>query len=311
MNRFKNILAVCTDAVGCDDVIEQASALALANEARLTLISFGSADPSWREEQTKRLRRFASTIEHAGVREVETRLVGGSPSESIVREVTKNWHDLVIMSREIGDTWSGALFGRTTRKMMKNCPCPVWFLRPGQSVPFKRVLAVVDPCLDGNEDRDLNIKILEIALSLATTHGAALHIVHAWEVDGKDYDTVRSEMRPKNREKLLRKHSDKRQSAISSLLDSIKDDDLDYEIHLPRATPLRAYSDTASDLSIDVMVMSAGDMSNLSLLMGGTLANALLDSVSCSLLTITPDAVAKPVLFDSDTAFDAGREAAV
>ena len=310
MNRFKNILAICSDSLGCDDVIEQASALARANGAKLSLISFERAASSWRKEQIKRLRRIASTIDHAGGLEVETRLVGGVPSESIVREVSKHRHDLVIMSREIEDTWSGSLFGGTARKIMKSCPCPVWFLSPGQNVPFKRVLAVVDPCLDGNEDRALNIKILEIASALATAHGAALHIVHAWEVDGKDYDTVHSEIRPQNRESLLRKHADKRQNGIFDLLDSVQGDDFDFEIHLPRAAPLRAYSDIAADLSIDVMVMRAGNMSNLSFLLGGTLAETLLNSVSCSLLTVTPDRAETSTVFDRKTAFGAARQAA-
>ena len=38
MNRFKNILAVYNDAVGDDDALAQATALAKRNDARLTVI---------------------------------------------------------------------------------------------------------------------------------------------------------------------------------------------------------------------------------------------------------------------------------
>jgi len=311
MNRFKNILAVCSDTIGCDDVIEQASALALINQAKLKLIAFESATLSWREEQHKRLRRYASAVETPGALEVETQLVNGPPSMSIVREVIENRHDLVIISRDFGDTWSNALFGGTARKMMQRCPCPVWFLSPGQQVPFKNVLAVVDPCLEGDGGRDLNVKILEMATSLATGHDAVLNIVHAWEVDGHDYDTITSEMQPDHRQRLIEEHAGKRHSAISDLLDTVKSDDLDFEIHLPRDTPLRAYRSIASDLSIDVVVIAADDMSNLSFLLGGSLAETLMTSVSCSLLAVTPDDFTKSRIHGDYAAADQGRKVAM
>ena len=297
MNRFKNILAVCSDALGGDDVIGQASALAVANGARLTLVSISREreTSNWRDEQLKRLRRTASAIESEGLRDVQIRVLTGSPAVSLVQEVVAHGHDIVIMCRDIDDSLGDLLVGGTASRMMRNCPCPVWLLRPGQQVPFGRVLAVVDPCLADVVDRDLDTKILEIAASLATTHGAVLHVANVWEVDGPDYDTMRSEMRPKDREELIARHEKRRLAAMAELLEPFKGGGLKSQIHLPRSTPHSAIRDLTTDLSIDVMVMRADDVSHLSFLLGGSLAEGLLKSVPCSLLAVTPDGFVKPL----------------
>ena len=118
-------------------------------------------------------------------------------------------------------------------------------------------------------------------------------------------------MRPDHRQKLIEEHADKRHTAISGLLDTVKSDDLAFEIHLPRDTPLRAYRNIASDLSIDVVVIGADDVSNLSFLLGGSLAETLMNSVSCSLLAVTPDDLADSRLCGDYVASDPGRKVAV
>jgi nucleotide-binding universal stress UspA family protein len=315
MNRFKNILAVCSDTLGGDDVIGQASALASANGARLTLVSMsrGWEPPAWRDEQLKRLRRIASAIEADGVADVAIRVLDGTPAVAIVGEVIDRGHDIVIMCRDIDDSLGDRLVGGTASRMLRNCPVPVWLLSPGLKVPYKRILAVVDN-RDGATDaesRGLDIKILEIASSLAAVHGAELHIANPWEVEGLDYDTMRSEMRPKDREALVARHKGKRLVALGELLNSISGRGIDYQIHMPRLPAFRAISDLTSELSIDVMVLKADDVSHLSFLFGGSLAEGLLKSVACSTLAISPDGLAGSYALQAPAPSEVSRRVAV
>lgn len=55
------------------------------------------------------------------------------------------------------------------------------------------------PSSDSAEADGLNIKILDLATSLARSNKSELHIVHAWELTGKDFDTICSEMTEKDR----------------------------------------------------------------------------------------------------------------
>lgn len=291
MNRFKNILAVWTDSLGSDDVVEQATALSLANDARLTLAADCGRRGAlpWQRELNKRLRRIASAVESSTQREIETRVISGTPSETVVREVADNDYDLVIMSSDTGETLGGSLLGGTKRRLMKHCPCPVWFVNPGQQVPYKRVLAVVDPCLNDGDDRALNMKITEIAASLTTDHGAELHLVNAWEVDGPDQGKVRSELWPEDRETLINKHLTRRRRAIDEFLRPVKGSGLSYEIHLPRTLSSLAIHELVTGFEIDVIVMKADEGYSLPFLPGGTMAETLLDSFPCSVLSIARD----------------------
>lgn len=300
MNRFKNILAVYSDSLGCDDVIGQAGALALANDARLTLV-FDARDrdtPVWRMEMHKRLRRVASMIERTGVQTVETRVINGAPAASIVREVIEREHDLVIMSSKIGDTFGSSLLGGTLRRMMRHCSCPVWFLAPGQKVPFASVLAVVDPCATESRNRALNRKVMEMSSSLARSHDATLHLVHAWDLEGAELDTVRTELWPEDRQKLIEIHESRRHSAMEQLVSSLPAGDLEYEIHLPRRSQSLAIRDLATDLAIDVLVMRADDVTSVPFLPIESAAETLMNAVPCSLMSVTPDGFAKPMAFE-------------
>lgn len=311
MNRFKNILAVWTDTVGSDDVIEQATALAAINGAGLTLAAHCGrrGAPRWQEELHKRLRRIAATIETSEEREIETRVVGGSPSAAIIREVEANDYDLVIMSSEIGEPLGGSLLGSTKRRLMKQCPCPVWFLGQGQQVPYKRVLAVVDPCLARGDDRSLNMKIMEIAASLAVGHGAELHLVHAWEVDGPDQERNRSELWPEDRERLIEEHLIRRRRAIDSILRSVDGPKPSCRIHLPRTLPSLAIRELATSLGIDLIVMRADGGYSLPFLPGGTMVETLLDYLPCSVLSVTPDGSSGQAPFAGRSGAGSRREA--
>lgn len=291
MKRFKNILVVCSDSLGSDDVIEQATALASANDAKLTLAADAGKRGTrrWKEEMHKRLRRIASAIEPTVGREIEIRVIDGAPSESIVREVDNNGHDLVITSSETGESMAGSLIGGGRRRLMKHCRCPVWFLTPGQTVPYKRVLAVVDPCLSDGKNLSLYKKVLEIAVSLSVSHGAELHLLHAWEVDGPDYERNRSELWPEDRKRLIEKHVARRRAAIDEFIHSVAGPKPSYKIHLSRKLLSPAIRERATDVGIDVVVMRADDGYNLPFLLGGSMAETMLNSLPCSVLSVTPD----------------------
>jgi nucleotide-binding universal stress UspA family protein len=77
-------------------------------------------------------------------------------------------------------TLKGILFGSRTMHLMRKCPCPVWAIKPVKRKKYARILAAVDSSSFNDETNALNIKIMELATSLAELEESELHVVHCW-----------------------------------------------------------------------------------------------------------------------------------
>ena len=175
MRRFKNILAVYGDNIGSDDVFCQAVALARANGARLTLIDVMPeryATSITLFERRKRLERMVPAMEKEGVKDVAVVALAGAPFLAIIQQVLRAGHDLVIASADGGNSLRSVYFGSTATHLMRKCPCPVWIVKPGQSTHYARILACVDPKPDVEDGMEMDTKIAELAMSLATSNDA-------------------------------------------------------------------------------------------------------------------------------------------
>lgn len=298
MNRFRNILAVYNDAPGADDVLVQAVALARANGARLTVVdTHENPKSAWLvEEARRRLRRIIPWITQEGVSEVTTDVLVGTPYVEIIRRVLCEEHDLVIVSVEGGTAFKDVFLGSTATNLLLKCPSAVWLLKPGQSIPCSNIVAALNPRPDESRNDDINVKILELATTVAQGEDARLHLVHFWEVEGEDGEIVRSELAPEPRKQLLDKHKTARQRTLSALLARCATRQLQHEIHLPRGRPRLHMSDLATRLAADVIVMGTASRVGLSRLLMGNFAETVLGGVRCSVLAVKPDEFSTPVV---------------
>lgn len=296
MKRFRNILVVHDDGIGADDALSQASALARANEAKLTIASVA---PSGRQaalvktETAKRLNRLADGLRLEGVGSVDCAVLEGVAFAAIIAQVAQGRHDIVIIGEGPDLALRSMLFAGTAANLVRKCPCPVWVLKPGQSVPYAKILAAVDP-LAGLGENSLDRKIMDLATSLARRDAAALHIVHAWDVDGKDADSVRSEIRPDDRRRILERHEERHRAAVDALLSRYPMAQIDYRVHLPRDLGERAIGHMVEREGIDLIVMGTVARAGIAGLLIGNAVERILDSVDCGVLAVKPDSFRVP-----------------
>lgn len=298
MKRFKKILVVYDDDVGGDDTLGQGVALARANGARLTIVKALRESQSFAgriDESEKRLQRVTAGIKHVGVASVAAKVLVGVPFLEIIREVLREDHDLVIASAEGGRVIKDLFFGSTATHLMRKSPCPVWIVKPGQSKPYSQILAAIDPRPDGPSYDPLNATILDLASSLATAHGALLHVMHAWDAEGNDLETLKSELPASTREALLLKHEIRHRDMVFSLLAGQPLSQLRYEVHLPRDLPHRAIVNLVEKRKIDLILMGTVNTVGIPGFFIGSAAEAVLSNVRCGVLTVKPDAFVSPV----------------
>jgi len=292
MNRFKNILVVYNDVPGADDALTQATTLAVANRARLTLIDgmpVGQRTPEMISEAEKRLRRTLRSLRSEGVEEAECVVLPEDGHDAVIRHVRENGHDMVIASSAAAASLPNALFGTLATALTRRCPCPVWIVKPGQSQAYRRILAAVDLAPGAANPDPLSAKIVEMAGSLAASHHAKLHILHSWDVTGRDADTLYSEIPDTTRERLIDAHGSARRAALESLLDRHNTGSANPILHLPRGVPEQTIREAASSLDIDVIIMGTQSRSSLFGLLFGNTTEFILSAARCGVLTVKPD----------------------
>lgn len=282
MRRFKNILAIYDDSVGADDVFSQSVALARANNAQLTLVDVvlpHQATQALLQERRKLLERISIAVKAEGVRQVETRVLHGTPFLEITRQVLRAGHDLVIAGAEGGSMLRQVFFGSTATHLMRKAPCPVWIVKPGQSASYRRILACIDPRSDATYSNAMNHSIMRLATSLAKDEFADLHILHAWEVEGKDRDTISSEIRDCTRQEILARHESEDKARVEELLADHDLGGLEYHVHLPRAAPEKAIVEFVERELVDLIIMGTVRRGGIPGLIIGSSAETVLSAV--------------------------------
>ncbi|NOX40882.1 MAG: universal stress protein [Alphaproteobacteria bacterium] len=298
MKRFTNILVVFNDAIGAEDALEQAASLARDNGARLTItvvLRGGDASPQHVEEVEKRLQRLCLGVQHAGVSDVRWRVLTGTAFIEIIRQVIRAEHDLVFACAQPDGVLKQVFFGSTATHLVRKCPCPVWIVKPGQPVPYRNILVAIDPQIATSKDQ-INTLIMDLATSLALHDHSVLHIMHAWNVDGTDLDSMRSEIATQQREAILKHHHDKHLLAVNNLVGRYVMSEIDHRIHLPRGRPEQAIYQLVQQEKIDLILMGSVARVGIPGFFIGNTAETVLGSERCSILTVKPNGFETPVL---------------
>jgi len=300
VKRFKNILVVFNDVVGNDDTLAQASALARRNNAHLTVVEVLANAPlpsTAIAEREKQLRRLTASFRQEGVT-LDTAVLAGTPFLEIIRRVLQEKHDLVMMAAEGEEGYRNLFFGSTTLHLMRKCPCPVWVTKPGTTNNYARIMAAIAPDSDDDGEGELNVKIMDLATSLAHLNKSELFIAQAWEVMGKDSDTLHSETTSEIRSRIYHKHELQHREPLERLLERYELNDLDHRIHLVRGPPDFILPQLADTINSDLIVMGTICRTGVPGFFIGNTAESILRQVRCAVLTVKPEGFVTPVTLE-------------
>ena len=295
MQRFKNILVHLNYSVGDDDTLAQAVALARKNNAKLTIVEVfeclatSSAEISEREKQ---LQRLATSFFSDGVT-INSIVAVGTPFLEIIRLVLKDDYDLVMMTAEGKAGYTQLFFGSTSLHLLRKCPCPVWVTKPETHSSYTRLMAAV--ALESDDDCELDSNIMSLATSLTRLHQGELHIANAWEVTGKDLDTLKSEFTDKMKDRILTTHEGVYQKRADKILTKFNVDDIESHVQLMRGKPEYELPKFSNTSQIDLIVMGTIGRTGIPGFFIGNSAELILRQVKCSVLVVKPEGFVTPV----------------
>lgn len=300
MKRFKNILVVLNKVVGDDDTLAQAANLAKRNNAQLTLaevVTDLNLPDKVIAEKGKILRRLAKSFQNDGIK-IDTIELRGTPFLEIIRQVLRKSHDLVMMTAEGEAGYRSLFFGSTTLHLMRKCPCSVWVTEPEGHNNYARIMAAIEPNLDDAGENALNIKIMELASSLADLNKSELHVVQAWEVKGQDDETLSSETTEELRARIYHKHELTYRKSLKRFLERYDLKTINHQVHLLRGSPEYILPQFADENEIDLIVMGTICRTGIPGFFIGNTAELVLHQVNSSVLTVKPEGFITPVTLD-------------
>lgn len=302
MQRFTNIL-FCP--LGDDDnptLARRVIDLAARNNAKVTL--FGVIDEPTLLERAFHSDQYVDAIQEAerkaasaklaecaptaGLVPTDSKIAVGSAALSIIERVLINHHDLVVVTSD-EDKEDHA----TIKRLLRKCPCPVWLIRP-TGARTQRVLAAVNP---DPAEFELNRTILELASSMVALYGGELHVVHAWELYGEA--TMRSSAfihTPiEEMESLLESEESSHRKALDVLLAESGLESHPWEKHLHKGPPTEIVRGLVAKHGINLLVMGTVARTGVAGLIMGNTAEAVLNSVRCSVIATKPPGFVSPV----------------
>ena len=322
MNRFRRLLCIVDSQRPADTVLKRAVSLAQNNQASLTVayvasrviagIGMPEGGPISADLQEAVIADSQQQLENLvtpfrsqiAIRAV---VLVGTPFLEIIREVLRNGHDLVVKAPEDPD-WLERLLGSDDMHLLRKCPCPVWLVKRSQSKSYRRILAAVDIDADHPDPElairhKLNVKILELAFSLALSDFAELHVAHAWQAVGE------SAMRgaflgwPEAEildyvEQVRKDHDEGLDELLNDVNHTHGNDAVQFlspTKHLIKGQPQKEIPALAKNLAADLVVMGTVARTGIPGFFIGNSAEAILEQMECSVLAVKPEGFITPV----------------
>jgi universal stress protein E len=207
--------------------------------------------------------------------------------EAIVRQVRKTRPDLLIADSHREGKLARLVLANTDWQLMRECPCPLWFVRSAELPRQLRLLVAVDPRHTHAKPAKLDDRLLQAARSIERQLGARLSLVHAYEtpasaMPGMMMEPVRLPISPERTREFVADTT----AAVARLADKYGLGTVDCSIREGLAhniIPAEARSRQA-----DVLVMGAVSRSLLARPIIGSTAERVIDHVDCDVFVVKP-----------------------
>lgn len=228
----------------------------------------------------QRRERMETLLENAGLKGAKCIAVWDYPAhEAIVRQVEKTKPDVVITTSHRYGRLARWLLANTDWELIRQCPCPVWFVRSPEMVPLPRILVAVDPFHEHDKPAALDERLVRTAQVVAQQFAGRASLVHACQVP----DGARAA-----RSLVLTRATQAVQDLASR--HGIDADTCDVRVGAPEDVIPSIERRVAADL----LIMGAVSRSIDAHPVIGNTAERVIDRVSCDLLVIKPSRAKVP-----------------
>ncbi|HIO92811.1 MAG TPA: hypothetical protein EYG68_08225 [Leucothrix mucor] len=216
---------------------------------------------------TEQLERIAEGFPTAN--KVACLVAEGTPSVEIVKQVLRGEHDLLLTSTRKEKTAKEHILGSTMVELMRQCPCPVWAVKPAADEERKIMVGMHfdEEVVDHNDT--LNHRLLNIATSLKDKSTQEIHLIN---IVKKANDEVTAERLGE-----LKKLATDVPSETSEMIPVVLEGNVTAVI-----------SQYVEQQSIDLLIMGMLSRTGILGFFIGNTAEKIMDDLDCSILVVKP-----------------------
>ncbi|WP_207063461.1 universal stress protein [Motiliproteus sp. SC1-56] len=304
MKPIRNILYFADGDLTMNPALERAISLARSSEGRLTVMDVISNQPSPAAIRIRLGLGMNEIVKRYQEQELQALLTDLPPLTypvridvrigwgfiEAIRAVVEQQHDLLIKPARHG---CHRPLSSNDMHVLRKCPCPVWIDRSSDAVPYRTVLAAVDP-ISGNDD--CADKVIDMAARIARGHSARLAVVHAWELYGESmlrdggFNMGNVEL-----EELLEETRIEHSQAVAQLLQRHSLAPPEADIHIAKGNPTEVISRIKEKIGADLVVMGTVGRTGIPGFIIGNTAEEVLQRSGCSVLAVKPSGFVSPV----------------
>jgi len=231
--------------------------------------------------------------------DTSTSLVSGRLVEEADKAVIINHADLVLKTAAPSSEGSAPRFGGIDKRLIRNCPVPVWVVRSDIGSDFDRIAVAIDRpdgYADYEERRNLALDQLAHSAQLATSLGIeTVDVIYAWDAVG--FDTIRSARSGMTPQEANEYMQDCEQDSVAWITDFLQTATKLFKGNVPKFVPHPVFGrprqvlvNKVHELESDILILGTIARSGVLGLLIGNTAEDILDRVECSILAIKPGA---------------------
>ncbi|MFG0335578.1 MAG: universal stress protein [Maioricimonas sp. JB049] len=224
-----------------------------------------------------------------------TAIANGRAWYELIRAAVTTDADLVVTGNRSHSTARRLIFGSTSMKLLRKCPCPVLVLRSERNHAEDEppTIVVADDLTEVGE------QCLHLAVAFAQLYNARLLAVHALELP-LERPLLRSGMVEEEVKKYRQKSRDDAQQQLLERLSGTDYRTIEAgtltEVEIGPAETVIV--DAIAKHSADLLIMGTVARGGLPGILIGNTAERLLPEIDCSILALKPDDFVCPLSFD-------------
>lgn len=214
--------------------------------------------------------------------------------EAIVREVMRTEPDVLIAESHRHGRLARIVLANTDWQLIRDCPCPVWFVRSPGLAKEPRWLVAVDPRHTHAKPAKLDDRLLQAAKGAVRQLGGSVGMVHAYEAPMSAAPSVLAEpvrlpISPQRARKFVA-------TTTGAVLELARRNRIDAKDCLVREGGVaEVIAEEASRQRADVLVMGAVSRSLIARPVIGATAERVIDHVDCDVFVVKPANFKAPV----------------
>jgi universal stress protein E len=207
--------------------------------------------------------------------------------EAIVRQVKVTKPDVLISESHRHGRLARIVLANTDWELIRDCPCPLWFVRSQDLPKQPRLLVAVDPRHTHAKPSKLDDRLLQAAQGVVRQLGGRIAVVHAYEtpasaVPGMLMEPVRLPISPQRTREFISKTT----QAVAKLAGKYRIPTVDCTVREGVTGDVIAAA--AERRRSDLLVMGAVSRSLLMRPVIGSTAEKVIDHVDCDVFIVKP-----------------------